>query len=122
MVFRFTHKGDPIPFNRPRFKGKRGFNTPRYAAYKKAVVASAISAMFMADMSFPLIGPLKVYANFTRANRRAVDLDNLVKAILDAMQDAGVYVNDHQVIRLYASKSVNKATAGVSVIVREAGA
>ena len=122
MVLRFTHRGNPIHFNRPRFNGKRGFNTKRYADYKKSVVGSVRFAMSQAvDLAFPILGDIKLYMNFTRGDRRGVDIDNLIKAIMDALQDAGVFKNDSQVTRVYATKSVSKNFPGVSVIVREVG-
>ena len=44
-----------------------------------------------------MTGPVQVEAHFYRATKGRVDLDNLLKAVLDAATEAGVWVDDSQV-------------------------
>lgn len=47
-----------------------------------------------------LLGPLAVEIEAYPPDRRVRDLDNLLKAVLDALQHAGAYENDSQIDRL----------------------
>lgn len=44
----------------------------------------------------PMYGPLSVSITYNPPDKRARDIDNLQKALLDSMQTAGVYKNDSQ--------------------------
>jgi crossover junction endodeoxyribonuclease RusA len=50
--------------------------------------------------AWPLSGRLVVKIEAFPPNRRAHDLDNILKALLDALQHAGVYLDDAQIDRL----------------------
>lgn len=45
----------------------------------------------------PIAGPIVVDITAYPPDRRLRDLDNLLKATLDALQRAGVYADDHQI-------------------------
>lgn len=59
-------------------------------------VASVLAAQSVA----PLLGRLSVHVIACPPDRRRRDLDNLQKALLDAMQHGGVYRDDSQIDRL----------------------
>lgn len=61
--------------------------------YKQAV------AEYVAEMNTPKLGDarLEVTIWVYPPNKRMFDLDNRLKAILDALEDAGVYENDSQI-------------------------
>jgi crossover junction endodeoxyribonuclease RusA len=52
----------------------------------------------------PLSGPLKVDIDVYPPDRRRRDVDNLPKAILDALQHGGAYHDDSQIICLSITK------------------
>lgn len=58
------------------------------------------AALAWDNRPFRLIGPLSVEITVFPPDRRKRDLDNLPKAILDALQHAGVYADDSQIHRL----------------------
>lgn len=60
--------------------------------YRKAVVA-AMRLLFVDE----LVGPLKLTATFHPPDNRRRDLDNLPKALLDALKHAGLYADDSQI-------------------------
>jgi Holliday junction resolvase RusA-like endonuclease len=63
-----------------------------------------------------LAGPLAVEVEIHPPDNRRRDIDNLQKALLDALQHGGAYADDSQIVRL----SIEKGTpvAGGKAIVR----
>lgn len=45
---------------------------------------------------------LRVFLTLHPPNRRAWDLDNRIKQVLDALEDAGLYADDEQIDELHA--------------------
>jgi len=68
---------------------------PSGRAYKENV-AEVISTHYP-QLSNPLEGRLAVFLSISAPNKRKVDIDNRIKPVLDALQDAGVYDNDEQI-------------------------
>lgn len=57
-------------------------------------VAQAVSRY---EGPYPLTGRLAVYIMLHAPTRRKYDVDNRIKAILDAMESAGVFQDDEQI-------------------------
>jgi crossover junction endodeoxyribonuclease RusA len=101
----------------------------RYATYLapngrafKTLVAELISTHRQASV-FPLEGRLSVFLSLYSPTRRSYDIDNRIKAVLDSLQDAGVYENDEQIDELcIARKEVTKGGKCQVVIVPAKGA
>lgn len=78
--------------------------------------AIALQAADRPDLSFPLQGPVGVGTYFTRKKptsapktrttfpTAAPDLDKLIRAILDSLKPAGVYLDDAQVVWIESKK------------------
>ena len=83
-----------------RRKGGRGMYISAAGVAFRASVASAVQLAGPAD---PLCGPLVVVAQAFPPDRRKRDLDNLWKALLDALAHAGAYADDSQIVdeRIY---------------------
>ena len=64
----------------------------------------------------PLVGPLALEIDVHPPDRRRRDLDNTLKALLDAMEHGGAYHDDSQIVRLLIEKKQPKP--GGCVIVR----
>ena len=95
----------PVPFSRPRFgKSKQVFDSPRYSAFKKALGYQARTAMRGKEI---LTGAVKMKITFYKrrkiSSRQFGDVDNLMKAVLDALNGV-CYVDDSQVTELYGVK------------------
>jgi len=69
--------------------------------YRVAVQRAVLAARAVVQME----GDLRVSIVAFPPDRRARDLDNLLKAVLDGMQAAGVYLNDSQITSLSITKS-----------------
>ena len=113
-TFRLTVLGNPIPKARARVT-KQGTHTPeRTRDYEKLVRDSAA----LAWRRPPLTGQIAITLCFYRASARRVDVDNLVKAIADSLQDI-VFENDGQVSVLHAEKHIDHENPRVEITVEE---
>ena len=98
----FVVPGPPVAKGRPRFSRGRTFTPPRTVAYEAKVRAAARRARV------PLLaGPVVLEVDFYLATARRVDLDNLVKGVADAINGAA-YLDDAQVVRIVATKQVDR--------------
>lgn len=66
-----------------------------------------------------MAGRLAILVEAYPPDRRRRDLDNLFKALLDAMQYAGVYLDDSQADRLTIARRDTVAPGRVEVVVEE---
>lgn len=96
-------------------KGRRA--TPRYRAWATEAVL-----VMRAQGPRRIIGPFNVEMTFRRPDRRARDLDNLCKPVLDAIVKAGVIEDDHlsREITLRWSPLSPSERGGVAVAIWEA--
>lgn len=104
----FFVPGIPRPFARPR-PGRNGgwFNPKLYAAWKinvamrarkvKAAMRSSIPPPYQVTAVFYLPKPKKPRSDAPAWPKRS-DLDNLLKGICDALQDAGIIGDDRDVV------------------------
>jgi len=49
-------------------------------------------------------GPLAMFIKIYPPDKRRRDIDNVLKALLDSLEHAGVYENDSQIFRLQIEK------------------
>lgn len=115
----FHVPGLPRPQPRPRWSPKhQRIYTPDTAKNWKACVEWAVlGALNLRRVKFE--GPTKVQLHFTMPDRRKADIDNLAKAVLDAIVNAGAMLDDNQVVELLATKKVGTDT-GCEVLVTDA--
>jgi crossover junction endodeoxyribonuclease RusA len=64
-------------------------------------------------------GEVAVYVFAHPPDRRKRDLDNITKALLDALVGAGVLKDDYQVARLYAERDLPERPGKVRLMVGE---
>lgn len=74
----------------------------RSDTYEKWRTAAAWDARMQAGPQ-KLIGPFKLSVRFVRPDARHRDLDNLLKAVLDCLQHAGVIDNDKNCVWIDAA-------------------
>lgn len=124
-VLSFHVIGDPIGQGQVSFlgKGRPAIHTNQrlLLPWRQTVTAEAHNAKVAAARlssryEFPLAGPVGLAAHFTVAKPKAApkrrrtfpskrpDLSHLVRAVEDALDKAGVYGDDSQIVDLHATK------------------
>jgi Holliday junction resolvase RusA-like endonuclease len=83
----------------------------------RASVVAILAAMRLQ----PLAGDLTVEVEVYPPDRRRRDIDNVQKALLDALAHGGAYADDSQVVRLEITKREPVAGGKTVVRIREAG-
>lgn len=68
-----------------------------------------------------LQGDLAMRISLHASDRRKHDNDNTLKALLDAIEHAGIYANDHQVADLHVIRGERRAEASVVVDIKPIG-
>lgn len=116
----FTVHGIPAPKGSKSFKGMRGGHailvesSKALPAWDAAVYAGAMRSCGTAPAPF-FPGPVRVRIIFTMPKPTSSpksrlypdtkpDIDKLVRAVLDSMKRAGVYVDDSRVVSLVVDK------------------
>jgi crossover junction endodeoxyribonuclease RusA len=101
LLATFTIWGDPLPKGRPRFGKGRAYTPARTRAYETAVVDAFELACPLWE---PVIDHIRVEADFHRATKRRVDVDNLAKSLTDALNGVA-YDDDEQIAELSVARS-----------------
>jgi Holliday junction resolvase RusA-like endonuclease len=118
MIVEFGVSGIPIPQSRPRVTFKKGhawaYEKSNIATWKETVQIMAMSKLM--KLSLP-DGPIELVLLFRMPRPKKLvgktidarhivrpDVDNTVKAVLDALTKAGAWKDDSQVWRLTAEK------------------
>ena len=63
----------------------------------------------------PLEGPLKIHIEIYPPDLRRRDIDNVLKALLDALEHGGAYENDNQIVELEIKK-LGKVDKGRTIV------
>lgn len=104
-MIKFTADLEPVPFKRVMQNGKRRFNDRRYSEFKE--VLAYIAKTFIRA---PLKGKIKIRADFFNLKPKNIlshrwgDLDNHLKAVLDALNGIA-YDDDSQVVEATVTKN-----------------
>ena len=114
--WRLLVPGNPRPKGRPRVVNGHAY-TPKATAEYERYLRDWVALHWEWK---PLTEPLSVQMYFYRDTRRRVDLDNLVKSVLDAMQGV-VFVDDYQIVRIYAEKRYDADLPRVEVTMNGVG-
>ena len=113
MSINFVVEGEPRPKQSFRYAKGGGYTPASVKAWQEAVAWEAKIAMKGEDL---LTGWLKVTLLFMLGNNRRVDIDNLSKCVLDAMNGI-VYEDDTKISQLDLEKMTSHEKPGVIVIV-----
>lgn len=68
-----------------------------------------------------LAGPLEVAITLTMPDKRKRDIDNISKALLDALQHAGAYDDDNQIDKLTIERGDVEPPGAALVFIRKRG-
>ena len=111
-IFELTVEGNPIPKGRPRVMDGHTY-TPQATRDYEALVREAAALEWKQK---PMRGPLSLKLTFYRANRRRADLDNLMKAVVDALQGI-VLFDDNQIATALIHKHVDCERPRVEIMI-----
>lgn len=114
-IVSFRWDGTPVPKGRPRLgKGGNTYTPKRTRAYE-----DAIGWAWKETGERPFEGDVSMSIDIFEAPGHPADLDNHVKAILDALQGLA-FANDRQVTVLFAEIMRASAEPGIVLIVEAA--
>lgn len=116
---RFEICGDPVPKARPRRVARRDGKgmvvfTPKNTLDWEKTVRGQVLAQHLGQGTFP--GELGVCLFFRRKTARACDVDNLAKAVLDAL-NGFLWVDDSQIVGMSTFLMRKSVNPGVSIAV-----
>ncbi len=106
-MFEFSVSGTPVPQGSVRvMRGRIVAVSSRLRRWRMAVTLAAIACRQRSTETWPITGPVRAELAFTLAGKPLArpDLDKLVRAVLDAVCDAQLIVDDAQVVELSATK------------------
>ena len=112
LPWAITVNGNPIPKGRPKFYNGHAVTPEKTRDYEKLVRDGAAICW----QGEPTTEPVRVELLFWRGDKRRADIDNLAKAILDALNGV-VWEDDGQIIKLVAHKNYNKDRPRVEIVV-----
>lgn len=106
--------GDPIAHQRPRFgRGGSVYTPDASRTFKHKLMLLIRQATSLRDAP----GTFGVQARFYRSNRQRIDGDNLLKSVLDAGTQAGIWRDDSQVRELAARIWLGQPSARVEFVI-----
>lgn len=94
-----------------RRNGGRYFISARGKKFRATVVAQ-LRALHLPTLA----GRLRLVINFYPPDRRRRDLDNMLKALLDALEHGGLYNDDNQVCRLEIERKEPRPKDGAAEV------
>ena len=112
-VIRLFVPGDPVPKQSFRYSRTGGYTDPRVTAWQSAIQYHAEKENITLTKK-----PVKVRLLFLLKDRRRRDLDNLSKAVLDALNGMA-WKDDTQVTDLHIQKVITRETPGVWIEIEE---
>jgi crossover junction endodeoxyribonuclease RusA len=104
--------GEPAPKQRPRV----GAGGIVYTPAKTQAAEEAIRWQLLSQKVQPATGPVAVTLEFRTSTRRRVDLDNLVKLVLDAA-NGYAWADDAQVVELHATVQRGSTSPGIDLTI-----
>lgn len=107
----FSVSGNPLPKQSFRYSSYGNHTDSRIKSWQQVVGYKALEAMNGADR---LDGFVEVWITFWRKDYSKVDIDNLSKAVLDAIKGI-VFIDDDQVTELHLLKRVSSKNPGCRV-------
>ena len=115
----FVIPTDPIPLARPRVVGGHAFLPPRSRQYRQLIQTFVMAQMIKAKLA-PMAGELVCKLKFFRTRPVTApnygDIDNLAKAVLDALSGL-LYSDDRQIVSLTAEKFTDRQNPRAEILI-----
>ncbi len=130
-VICFQYQGEPVAAARARVVNRHAYTPKHYADYKKALSGAIRQAFGHLGNAIPTPGS-KPRAKWLSAHRfrlvvevyRSInrgDADNFLKAVQDAIQQAGIIGDDCQLDEVYCRKHIDKQNPRISFVLEPLG-
>lgn len=119
-MIKFSEHIDPLPKERARVAQGRAYTPSRTSAYEQEIGYRCLAYMQAHDL-YTIVDLVAVKLVFRRKSKVHVDLDNLIKAVLDGLNGIA-YQDDHQVREIYAKMTVgHNNDYGLDIEIRSLG-
>lgn len=106
--------GEPVPKGRPRINKTTG---TVYTPATTRVYENSVAMMAMVGKEKFADAPVIIEALFFLKGNKKVDIDNLVKSVLDGLNHSGIWDDDSQVWALAAFKYPNAETPRTEITI-----
>lgn len=106
------HDVQPLPKQRPRLSSGHAYTPRKTVHYERLIAWHATFAV-----SEPLTGDLYLSMQFYRKGKKRADVDNLSKAIMDALNGIA-WIDDRQIVGLHALVEYGAKRPGVTIEVK----
>ena len=111
---------DPLPAQRPRFSGRRCYQSARDKNYREQVQWQARLAMkSSAPLTCALKADVKLYRRYRPTSKRFGDVDNFLKALFDGMNQI-VFADDSQIVQCTVTKHTDKDRPRAEILISSA--
>lgn len=121
MTIKFTVEINIVPFDRPRFKNGRVFNSTKYTAFKEALGFIARAAMKGRE---PISGAFKISIDFYKKSNQNIiksnfgDLDNFIKSVMDSLNGI-CYIDDAQCVEFTRCRKFKSDKPRIEILIEE---
>jgi Holliday junction resolvase RusA-like endonuclease len=113
----FFVSGHPVPKQSFVYDGHgHGHSKPEVKAWQSIIRWRVGEDMRLSNYEV-IIGPLELELSFVLLDKRRRDLDNLSKAVCDALNGL-LYLDDSQIVKLTITKTVDRDKVGVHIVAR----
>lgn len=111
---------EPLPAARPRFSGRRCYQSARNVLYRREVeVAARLAMRGQAPLTCALSAYVKLYRRYKPTARRFGDIDNHLKALFDGMNQI-VFADDSQIVRCVVEKYQDSSKPRAEIFLSQA--
>ena len=112
----FTVPGQPVPKQRARVVNGRAYTPDRTKGHEQAIIVAAREAGYRGEPDAE--SEFIVLIDFYRSGRRACDLDNLAKTVLDALNKV-VWKDDSQIVTMFIAKHTTEDEPWTDIEIKE---
>lgn len=101
-------------------KGKLRFLSPAAKKFRASVASIAHLFALQYSAKTPLAGRISMQVNVFPPDLRTRDIDNILKACLDSLTHAGVYLDDSQIDKLLVCRcDIDRPLGRIEVIIKQ---
>ena len=107
---------EPLPMERPRLARSGVYIPTQSALYVELLTWIILKEVTEQHWKAEPQDILSLEVTFSRSSARRVDIDNLIKPVLDAGTRAGLWVDDSQLYKIVAFKEIARESNGHTLI------